>query len=131
MSTLEIAILSGFVILAGYMMWVHYHLINRDFAHDIFHAINGATKPTIEGLEKFLIDISDEIKSNTEAIQKELREQSAEITAHRKMIQEQTMDMTHLKQSREELLRENSELRKELRAKEDVLERMRKRDTKS
>lgn len=89
METLELAILIGFSVLAAYLMWIHYHLLHKDFRTDFFIAIKKAADPIIEGLNEFYCDSKQQLEEQREAFTKHQIELINDIKEQRILIQDQ------------------------------------------
>lgn len=89
MNIYEIAILMGFSIMAGYLMWIHYHLLHKDFRTDFFIAIKKAADPIIEGLNEFYSDSKQQLEEQREAFTKHQIELINDMKEQRILIQDQ------------------------------------------
>lgn len=131
METLEITVLIGFAILAAYLMWIHYRLIHRDFANDVYYAINSGILPIRDGVNKLLDDIVEEVEGRGSEINAKIAEQNEFLNEQKRLLNEQTNTMKEYKIAIsgiiETLQDENDNLKKELIAKQEILDRLKKK----
>lgn len=134
METLEITVLIGFAVLASYLMWIHYHLIHRDFANDVYFSINSGVIPVREGLIKLFNDIVEDINKRAEGIDARIAAQNTFLEEQRRLLNEQTNSIkTYIKTMDgfvEALQEENEDLKRKLVAKQAFLDRMSKKEGK-
>ena len=90
METLEITVLVGFSVMAVYLMWIHYRLINRNFAHDFFSSINKAIAPAMNGMQSFLNTSADELSQQHIKFNEQHKRLVEDLGVQRVLVQEQT-----------------------------------------
>jgi phage host-nuclease inhibitor protein Gam len=90
MSIFELMVIGAFAVMAGYLMWIHYHLINRNFAHDFFYSINKAIAPAMNGLQDFLNASASELTEQHIKFNEQHKNLIEELREQRALVQEQT-----------------------------------------
>lgn len=132
METIELAILIGFSVLAAYLMWIHYHLLHKDFRTDFFIAIKKAADPIIEGLNEFYGDSKHQLEEQREAFTKHQIELINDLKEQRILIQ----DQMRLLKEQENMMRKHKEvydeqmesLRNTLVRTQDMLDKCKKKE---
>lgn len=79
----------GFAVLAAYLMWIHYHLLHKDFRTNFFIAIKKAADPVAEGLNAYFRDSKIQLEEQREAFTKHQVEIINDIQEQRILIQDQ------------------------------------------
>lgn len=131
METIEIIILVGFATMAAYLMWIHYHLLHRDYTNDIYYAINSSIKPALDGLDKLFSGIAQDSTALSDAVYREVQSQRVFLEEQKRLLNEQTNTMKEFKIAIDGIIEsmkiENAALKKDLIAKQEILDRLKKK----
>lgn len=132
MTNLGIVMMLGFSVMAAYLMWIHYHLLHKDFRTDFFIAIKKAADPIIEGLNEFYSESKQQLEEQREAFTKHQIEIINDVKEQRILIQDQMRllkEQENMMKKHKEVYDEQMEsLRNTLVRTQDMLDKCKKKE---